>query len=165
MNKVLTVLGTVALLAAAPVFAQGDGVINSATGSGQMHAGDGSLRTFSFNAVERGDGMVTGQAQLVNRQTGSAAQVHVEIDCLNVFGNLAIASGVVTQSFNPAGIGLVSTFAVEDNGEGANAPSDRITLLLTFPLVPPGTPLCMLFGPGDAAPLLMPIEDGNVQVR
>ena len=119
----------------------------------------------AFSAVERSDGTLSGQAQLVNRQGGSAAQVHVEIDCLNVFGNLAIASGTITQAFNPDAIGLAAIFAVEDDGEGANAPPDRITLLLTFPLVPPGTPLCKLAGPGDAAPLLMPIEAGNVQVR
>lgn len=125
----------------------------------------GELRTFSFNAVERSDGSVTGQAQLVNRQGGDAAQVHVEIDCLNVFGSLAIASGAITQAFNPDAIGVPAVFAVEDNGEGANAPVDRITPLLTFPLVPPGTPLCILAGAGEAAPLLMPIEDGNIQVR
>ena len=43
----------------------------------------GSSRTFSFSAVERNDGSVSGQAQLQARLIGSAS--HVEIDCLNVF--------------------------------------------------------------------------------
>ena len=164
MKKTLALMSTIALVAAAPILAQGDGVVHSMTGSGHIQIGD-DLRTFAFSAVQRDNGTVTGEAQLVNRQAGNAAQVHVGIDCLNVFGNVAIASGTITQAFNPDAIGVAAVFAVEDNGEGANAPPDRITLLLTFPFVPPGTPLCMLVGPGDAAPLLMPIEDGNVQVR
>jgi hypothetical protein len=165
MKAAITLLSTIALLTAAPTLAQGDGVVHGATGSGQMQVGDGALRTFSFNAVERSDGTATGQAQLVNRQGGNAAQVHVEIDCLSIFGSLAIASGTITQSFNPAAIGLPAVFAVEDNGEGGNDGPDRITLLLTFPLIPPETPLCKLAGPADAEPLLIPIENGNIQVR
>jgi hypothetical protein len=160
MKKVLTLLGTIALLAAAPIFAQGDGVVHSATGSGHLQVG-GELRTFSFTAVERSDGTVTGQAQNHNRLTGAAA--HVEIDCLNVVGNVAIVSGILsdTSFFRDA------LFAVEDNGEGANASPDRITLLFTFVpgIFPPGTPVCELFGPEDAAGALMPIDEGNVQVR
>ena len=59
--------------------------------------------------------------------------------------------------------GITAAFAVEDNGEGENAPPDRITLLLTGPFFTPG--ICKFLTPEDAAPLLMPIENGNVQVR
>jgi hypothetical protein len=154
MNRLLTLLSTIALITAAPVLAQGDGVANSATGSGHLRLG-GELRTFAFSAIEREDGSVTGQAQNHNRLTGAAA--HVDIDCLNVFGNVAIVSGTNEN-------GRVSIFAAEDNGESANDPPDRITLLITNdPEFPPG--VCMLVTPEDAAPFLMPIEDGNVQVR
>ena len=63
MKKVLTLLSTIALIVAAPILAQGDGVVHSATGSGQ-HAHGGALRTFAFSAVQRSDGTVTGQALL-----------------------------------------------------------------------------------------------------
>ena len=168
MKKVLTILGTLALIAAAPVLAQGAGVVQSATGSGHMQL-SGGPRTFTFSAVERSDGSVTGQSELHNRSTDAAS--HVEIDCLNVVGNLAIVSGIITKSpadpGSPGAVGNVAAFAVEDNGEGASAAPDRITLLFTFipEIFPPGTPLCALLGPADAAPFLMPIEEGNVQVR
>jgi hypothetical protein len=153
MKKVLALLSTIALLVAAPIFAQGDGIVHSATGSGHLQLG-GELRTFSFSAVERSDGTVTGQAQLQARLVGQTT--HVETDCLNVVGNVAIMSG-------PLPTGTTAAFAVEDNGEGGNAPPDRITLLNTGPFFTPG--ICMLLTPGDVAPFLLPIDDGNVQVR
>ena len=121
MTKALTLLSIIALLAAAPIFGHGEGVVHSATGSGHMQLG-GELRTFSFSAVERNDGSVTGQAQLQARLVDSTS--HVEIDCLNVVGNVAIVSGTLDS-------GITGAFAVEDNGEGGNAPPDRITLLNT----------------------------------
>ncbi|MGH3082814.1 MAG: hypothetical protein ACRDNP_01925 [Gaiellaceae bacterium] len=154
MKTAITILSTIALLVAAPILAQGDGVVHSATGSGHLLLGD-DLRTFSFTAVERSDGSVTGQAENHNRATGATA--HVEIDCLNVVGNVAIISGETRG-------GRTAVFAVEDNGEGANASPDRITLVITNdPDYPTG--VCMLVTPEDAEPFLMPIEDGNVQVR
>jgi hypothetical protein len=113
----------------------------------------GELRTFSFSAIERSDGSVTGQAQLVNRATGTTG--HVEIDCLNVIDNVAIVSGMTRM-------GITGAFAVEDNGEGANAPPDRITLLNTGPFFTPG--ICMLLTPAVVTPFLLPIDHGNVQV-
>ena len=77
MKKVLALMSTIALLAAAPILAQGDGVVHSTTGSGHIQLG-GELRTFSFSAVGRNDGSVTGQAQLQARLIDSTS--HVEID-------------------------------------------------------------------------------------
>ena len=153
MTKALTLLSIIALLAAAPIFGHGEGVVHSATGSGHMQLG-GELRTFSFSAVERNDGSVTGQAQLQARLVDSTS--HVEIDCLNVVGNVAIVSGTLDS-------GITGAFAVEDNGEGGNAPPDRITLLNTGPFFTPG--ICKFLTPAVVAPFLLPIEKGNVQVR
>ena len=97
---------------------------------------------------------MTGHALLQARLVDTTS--HVDIDCLNVAGNIAIVSGMTR-------VGVGAAFAVEDNGEGANAPPDRITLLLTGPFFTPG--ICKFLTPEDAAPLLMPIENGNVQVR
>jgi hypothetical protein len=172
MKTAVAVLSTLALVAAAPVVARGDaGIIHSATGAGQHPLG--SPRTFEFNALERGDGTVTGQAELQSRLTGThdTRGVHVDLDCLNVVGDLALASGTITKSLadpsDPFATGNVAIFAAEDSGEGANAAPDRITLLIAFTpeVVPPGTALCELVGPAHAEPLLMPIEGGNVVVR
>lgn len=153
MKKAITLLSTLALIAAAPILAQGDGVVHSATGSGHLELG-GELRTFSFSSVEQNDGAVTGQAQLQARLVDSTT--HVEIDCLNVVGNIAIVSGTLDS-------GITGAFAVEDNGEGGNAPPDRITLLNTGPFFTPG--ICMVLTPAVVAPFLLPIDEGNVQVR
>jgi hypothetical protein len=153
MKKVLTLLSTIALLAAAPILAQGDGILHSATGSGHMQLG-GELRTFSFNAIEREDGSVSGHALLQARVIDTTG--HVDVDCLNVVGNVALISGTARD-------GTTRAFGVEDNGEGGNASPDRITLVFSGPFFTPG--VCMVLTPADAAPFLMPIEDGNVQVR
>jgi hypothetical protein len=88
----------------------------------------GELRTFSFTAVQQKDGTVIGEAEVFNR--GFPVRVHQKIDCLKfVEGNKAIMSGPITQSSDPgvAALGNIAVFGVEDNGEGVNAPTDRIT--------------------------------------
>jgi hypothetical protein len=162
MKTAVMVLSSIALLAAAPSQAQGNGIAHSATGGATIHIGDAAaLRTFGFSAVQGSDGSATGQMEIQARQFGNT--IHIDVNCLNVVGNVALISGTITQHTDPAEIGTTVGLAVEDNGEGgANAPPDRTTLLFGFP---PGTPACMLFGPADAAPFLMPIEGGNIEVR
>ena len=159
MKTAITFLSAIALLVAAPILAQGNGVVHSATGGGSIGIGD-ALRTFGFNAVQRSDGTATGQMQIQARQFGNT--IHIEVNCLNVVGNVALISGTITQHTDPAEVGTTAGLAVEDNGDGPNAPADRTTFLFGFP---PGTPACLLFGPADAAPFLLPIDGGNVQVR
>lgn len=159
MKTALTLLSIIALLVAAPIQAQGDGVVHSASGGGNILIGD-DLRTFGLSAVQRSDGSATGKMEIQARQFGN--RIHIEVDCLNVVGNVALISGTITQHTDPAEIGSTVGLAIEDNGEGANASPDRTTFLFGFP---PGTPACLLFGPADAAPFLLPIEGGNVLVR
>jgi hypothetical protein len=93
---------------------------------------DGSLRTFSFNAVTHRDGTVTGSAQANNRATG--VKIHMNVDCLRLLpnGRGAIMSGLVARATDPTLLGLTAVFVAEDNGEGAGAPPDRLTLLFGF---------------------------------
>ena len=63
--------------------AAGAGVVTSATGSGQTTVA-GELRTFSFVAVLRPDGVATGMAQVNNRSVGEMFQLSV--DCLKSSG-------------------------------------------------------------------------------
>lgn len=101
-----------------------------ASGHANLSVGDGQKRTFSFTAVQHADGTVTGQATVNN--PSFPIRVHSRVDCLKFDGgNRVIASGPVTQSSDPdtVGIGRISVFAVEDNGEGRKASADRITTI------------------------------------
>jgi hypothetical protein len=135
-------------------------IVASATGSGQFHV-SGSLRTFTFNANTDSSGVTTGQTQGNNRSAG--IKWHGTLNCLNVVGNVATMSGVVTDITpglgNPFVVGSNIVFQVIDNGEGSNAPPDLISLTFFFGIGPP--PGCTGFGVFAT----IPIEHGNVQVH
>jgi hypothetical protein len=104
-----------------------------AGGHGNLISG-GELRTFSFAVTRNADGPVTGSAEVKNRSLDVRA--HLEINCLKFeAANRAIMSGPIIQSSNPTLIvpGRIGVFAVEDNGEGADAPADRITTIPDYP--------------------------------
>jgi hypothetical protein len=135
--------------------------VASATGSGHIQVSD-DLRTFTFNANKDAGGVTNGQTQGKNRNAG--IKWHGNITCLNVVGNVATMSGVVTDITpglgDPFLVGNFIQFQVIDMGEGHNAPPDLISLTLFFPT---GTA-----DPGCTVPLItatIPILDGNVQVH
>lgn len=68
------------------------------------------------------DGTGTGDTGTISNVTMS-----VNVDCLRINGNRAAMSGVVTSSSVPDYVGVRAVLAVEDNGEGHNAPLDRFT--------------------------------------
>ena len=135
-------------------------VVASATGSGQIHV-SGDLRTFTFNANTDSAGVTSGQTEAFSRSAG--IRWHGTIDCLNVVGNVATMSGVVTD-ISPAippnfVVGSNILFQVIDNGEGSRASPDLISLTFFFgPGTPPG---CTGFGVFAT----IPVEAGNVQVH
>jgi hypothetical protein len=136
-------------------------VVASATGSGHFQV-SGDLRTFTFNANTNSSGATNGQTQGNNRNAG--IKWHGTITCLNVVGNVATMSGVVTDITpglgDPFLVGNFIQFQVTDMGEGKNAPPDLISLTLFFPA---GSP-----DPGCTVPLInatIPISEGNVQVH
>ncbi len=129
----------------------------SATGGGTtLELGDKS--TFTFNAIQHGDGTVNGH--MVYQFRGGDDGINMSIDCLNIIGNQATLSGTVTQVTGtpPSFIfeGQKAVFKVEDNGQGAGAPPDLISDVFLFPgaTCHPSFPI---------VPYL-PI-DGNIQVR
>jgi hypothetical protein len=136
----------------------------SASGQGILTS-DGELRTFSFTAVQHKDGTVTGQAEVNNRALN--LRVHIEIVCLNIIGNRAYVGGFVTQSSLPSFTvpGDTAVFAVEDNGEGANAASDRITLtgFAVFDTLDCHDPVVIDVLDNFAG--FNPIKAGNIQVK
>lgn len=151
-------LATVALLLILPGFAFSPHPVKadgnpSASGHGTVVDGD-SVRFFSFNAVQHDDGTVTGQAEVHNLNTD--VRFHVELDCLKIDGNTATISGIVTESDPPVFVGLRGTFRVEDNGEGDDAPPDRLSRL-NLQLADCNASFSF--------PGLAPIFRGNIQVR
>jgi hypothetical protein len=125
----LASVSALAAIALAPS-AGAENVTQSATGSGQFEftsdVGVTALRTFAFAAIRTSDGRVTGQAQIYNRAV--PGRLHIQVDCLNVIGNIAVLSGTYTYSTDPAAApGDKAIFAVQDNGEGAGTSPDRVT--------------------------------------
>jgi hypothetical protein len=154
----ITVAVLLLTLSSSIAFAQ---VVASATGSGHFRV-SGDLRTFTFNANTDSSGVTTGQTQGKNRNLD--IKWHGRITCLNVVGNVATMSGVVTDITpglgDPFLVGNFIQFQVIDMGEGNNAPPDLISLTLFFPQ---GTT-----DPGCTVPQItatIPILDGNVQVH
>ena len=140
-------------------------LVHLATGSGQFHytsdTGVTDLRTFSFEARQFDDGTVSGNAQVKNRATDQTLNIHV--DCLKVLGNIAVVSGIAWSATGPGNTnGDGAIFAVEDNGQGANAAPDRVTYAYT------GSGLvCTDFNsPADLNPsLFYDVEGGNIQIH
>lgn len=167
MNRKMMILGiavvAVLVVVLAPVVstvqAQGNGIVASANGAGQITSG-GELRTFSFTAVKDSSNNSSGQAELFSRAAN--LRLHMTIDCLQVVGNTATMSGEVTlDNVNGAFVGNPIWFRVVDNGSGANAPPDLISRVAIFVTGPPGVPCT----DGPVLPANIPIEEGNVTVH
>lgn len=81
---------------------------------------------FSLVAVEYADGSVTGQWQ---DAFGNGYSYHVAVDCLEIDGNEAWVSGVISNAPNLPSwfVGLDAIIQVADNGVSANDPVDQIT--------------------------------------
>jgi hypothetical protein len=130
---------------------------DSASGAGQIQSG-GALRTFTFSAVTQSDGTVTGQAEIINRAAN--VKIHLAINCLEVTGNTAVVSGVVTQSNAlDVDVGDIGVFAVRDNGAGSGAPRDEITSV-EFNPASSGEDCTV----GTTQPFV-PIQAGNITVQ
>jgi hypothetical protein len=144
----------------------------TADGHANLTVGDGQTRTFSFNAVQHADGTVTGQGQVNN--PSFPIRIHFGIDCLKFDGdNRIIASGAIIRSSDPGriAVGRIGVFAVEDNGEGVNAPPDRITTIPDY-APPKSCTEFSFFGDGlrddtlgTIVRPLIPIEAGQIQVQ
>jgi hypothetical protein len=70
-------------------------------------------RLFSFDVVQHGNAGVVGQVEAHNPVTATDNQITVT--CLIVHGNQAIVGGTITQSTNPALVGITVAFAVQDD--------------------------------------------------
>lgn len=129
----------------------------SASGSGHN---DRAAVLLTFSATEH-----TTPGDLVPHYTGIAKErdlvtgttLTIDIDCLQVTGNVAIMSGPLLAAPDGIPLGIDMMFAVVDNGEGDNARPD---LFSRFQPLPKGGCTTAKIG-------FPTIEDqtGNIQVR
>jgi hypothetical protein len=117
----------------------------------------------SFHARKYADGSAEGSFVYHQIVEGESFNFHVDVTCMNVYdGNRAKIGGVITHSNDPTlPPGVFAWFQVFDNGEGANAPPDRSSLI-GFGDEAANEAFCNSpnlprFGPWDV--------HGNVQVR
>lgn len=157
--SIVLLLLTAAIVGVHGAVASG-GVVASATGQGGVYVQNDELRTFAFT-IKGADGSVQGEALFINRFSGVTA--HADLNCLNVGhhaeGNVAVLSGIVTKSTSPIE-GLTAVIAVQDRGEGANEPRDRMTFTLAV-----GSLTCNDFTPDPNALPLSDIDLGNIRVE
>jgi hypothetical protein len=138
LGKILALAGIAGLLAI-PVAASepGNAVVESAGGG--VHWTIPLPNAFgievvnqplAFNARKYSDGSVSGEFEY-HQIAGGTFKFNVEVTCMNVYdGNRAKLGGVVRQSSDPTlPPGTFAWFQVFDNGEGANAPPDRSSLV------------------------------------
>lgn len=164
----------------------GSPVVLSASGSAHgvytFEQGTGR-RTFTFNALERADGSISGQIQVHNR-AGAGNGLHGEIICMNDWeeGIVVLAAQVTTygtylEGQIPNFAGGYGVFAVRDNGEGAAAQPDQFTPVDITDVAPGGpltgvnlalfacnTPEGLGFTPAIVESLMLEAQQGNIQV-
>lgn len=149
------------------------GVVGSVSGSGHWEVDFGipvptgiGLRKLTLHAVEQADGTVHGEWQIVV----GATILHGSLDCVEFLpdGKSARVSGLVEDVkfslvFEPnTAFGML----IVDNGEGAGAPRDQDSDLLSFLNAPPevGRDFCE----NGTIPPAFEVDDtliGNFQVR
>lgn len=109
--------------------AASEAVVARATGSAQRDA-LGAPVLLNFSAVKHGDGRVTGSYHYRALGTDPVQWLKVRVTCMTVVdGNKAWVAGITEDAFLPQLIGRVSYFYATDNGEGAGADSDIVSLV------------------------------------
>jgi hypothetical protein len=173
MRKSIVAIAVALIMGMTATYAWAVTLAESASGHGSLRTDpteNSMQRQFSFNARRLADGTVTGHAVLVNplftgENDRSPYQLHVDISCMRVVGNIAIMGGMTTRTNDPSLFDAVF-FSVQDNGEGNGALRDRISRVFFWDDDPTTTgdpQACLLTAPTDF--LLEEIENGNIQVR
>ena len=134
-------------------------VLHSAQGSGHIQFGTNS-EFITFSAVQRADGIFSGNAtgNATVHDVSAGVTARIDVNCLNVIGNTATISGVVTRSNNPTIVGFEGIFQVVDGGEGKG--SQDFMSLANFFAVGIGND-CTVPSEFDLAP----VDQGNIQVQ
>ena len=98
-------------------------------------------RNLEFHARVQNNGRTVGEMTFVDPAVvpvsdpdapggtvNTGALITAKFDCLQITGNRAVMSGVISESNIAAALGLRVLLVVEDNGEGVNSPTgDKLT--------------------------------------
>ena len=110
-----------------PGAGSGEAIVARASGAAHREA-EGKPIILNFSAVKRTDGSVTGS--YVYHSVFNHVKIHVDVTCMTVTeGNKAWIAGIITQSSIDGLVGTVSYFYAFDNGEGAGAEPDIVSLV------------------------------------
>jgi hypothetical protein len=114
------------VLALSPAASANSVIHKVSVGSSDIVPPPGTDGNFSLSPIEHDDGTVTGQWQDTVFGRGTpAVGLHVEVDCLEVLGNEAWVSGVITRPAVLAGLPAITR--VPDNGTSVNDPPDQVS--------------------------------------
>ena len=113
----------------------------------------GSDANFSLVAVQRADGLVTGQW---SDQYGNGVGMHAKIDCLYVDGNTAWISGPVTRHTDPSLVGRTVNAMVRDGGDTEEDMISAVFFFLPF--------TCVDQFPFDQVGFFWPVNNGQVKL-
>lgn len=129
---------------------------DACTGLGFPHPGCDA--NFSLTAKQYADGSASGQWTDRFSQANGGGGFHAVIDCVNVIGNTAWVSGVITHgTFAGQDLtGLPVVTRVRDNGTSANDPPDQISFSFIGNPTPCTVPLNYV---------LLAAPQGQVKVR
>lgn len=141
MRKLLVLLVALAALTVAGVAASSGGVGDRFAGLAHVYGGgefgpgcftgDSGIcfpdaRAFSLDAL--GDGRNLAVGSLDYGQPGGPGYTKMRITCMLVVGNRAEVGGWVTDSWNPAAVGMAMVYFVTDNGPVQSAVRDQASL-------------------------------------
>lgn len=103
-------------------------VTGSATGAAHREF-DGKPVILNFSAIQRADGTVTGE--YIYHAVALDQRIRVNVTCMSIVGNQAFVAGIIVDASPNLAftIGTVSYFYTRDNGEGANADPDEVSLV------------------------------------
>jgi hypothetical protein len=117
----------------------------------------------NFSVIKHADGTVRGHYYFRAIGTDPDQWLRVQVTCMTVVGgNQAWIAGVTVDAFQPALIGRVSYFYTFDNGEGAKADPDIVSLVRANDVPGADQEFCTLL------PTILPPREvlhGNVHVE
>ncbi len=132
----------------------------------------GIIERYSFNAVRRPGGGVSGEWQLTDKffpGKNGLERVHGNVTCFSIQpdGKTAFLGGVVeNESLFGIPAGAEAVWTIVDNGEGSGSPADMATdLTFGFPVGSGVAAFHCATGLGFTNIPPTPIASGNVQAR
>ena len=117
----------------------------------------------ALDARQMPDGSVKGNFHWQVRTREWGGRIFVKVSCLTISGNEARMVGQASQAGNPDNVGKWMGLYVEDNGQGKNAPPDRVFHRWFGPFEEEAMLFCA--GPRPEDPEPREVVAGNIQIH